>query len=272
MSFAVTGPDGRFSFNNPGGPYRLAAMSDDGYAEATPEGLAKSATLALEAWGKIKGEARIGRQPAANQVITVLRRNYQPGPPGSVHTFYSIETRTDAQGRFVFERVIPGASEVARVVVTDFGNGSQQHMGCWQEPVDVAPGQTVEVRIGGKGRPVVGRIALQAPPGVHVDWRQNQPATIEKARGFNPFRNLFGPDPRQNDRFAASIDKNGRFQVDDVPPGHYELTITIDALPASDRPGPVQELRRVKVPVDVTEGDDGSAVDLGEIPAEVKGR
>ena len=32
MSFAKTGPDGRFSFAKPGGSYRLAAMSDDGFA------------------------------------------------------------------------------------------------------------------------------------------------------------------------------------------------------------------------------------------------
>ncbi len=94
-------------------------MSDDGYGEATPETLAKSATLALQAWGKIKGEALIGRKPAANQVITVLRRDHQPGRPGAVHSFYNPETRTDAQGRFVFDRVIPGAGEVARVIVTE---------------------------------------------------------------------------------------------------------------------------------------------------------
>jgi len=149
MPFAKTGPDGRFSIGKPSGPYLLAATSDDGSAEAAPQGLAKSDTLALEAWGKIKGEARIGRRPAPNQIID--------------------------------------------------------------------------------------------------------------------------PDPRQNDRFAGSLDKDGRFRVDDVAPGHYELTVTIDPPPASDRPGPVNELGRVKVPVDIPEGADDVPVDLGEIDAEVKG-
>jgi hypothetical protein len=182
------------------------------------------------------------------------------------------EARTDAQGRFVFDRVIPGPSEVSRVVITEFGNGSQQHMGCWQEPVEVGPGQTVKVKIGGKGRAVIGRVVLKAAPGDHVDWRQNRPATIEKARGFNPLARLFGADPRQNDRFAASLDKDGRFRVDDVPPGRYELTVTIDPLATQGRPGLFAELGRVKVPVAVPEGDDDAPVDLGEIAAEVKGR
>ena len=100
-----------------------------------------------------------------------------------MHAFYSIETRTDAQGRFVFDRVIPGASEVSRVVVTEFGNGMQQHMGCWQEPVDVAPGQTVLVRIGGKGRPVVGRVVLQAAPGVTRRLAAEPAGDDRKGRG-----------------------------------------------------------------------------------------
>jgi protocatechuate 3,4-dioxygenase beta subunit len=272
MSFVKTDSEGRFSFNLPGGPYRLAVMSDYGFAESTPEEHEKSETLTLEAWGKIKGEARIGREPAANQPISVSRRNERPTPPGEVHAFYNLETRTDAQGRFVFERVIPGATEVARVVVTEFGNGMQQHMGCWQEPLDVAPGQTVEIRIGGKGRQVVGRIALKAPPRVHVDWRQNRPVTIAKVQPRELIPGFFGQDLRQNDRFAASVDKNGRFQVEDVPPGHYELNVTIDAPPAADRPGPIRELGRLRLPVNVPEGKDSEPVDLGEIAAEVKGQ
>ncbi len=260
MSFAKTGPDGRFTFDAPDGPFILAAISDDGYAELHD----KSGHLTLEAWGKVKGQAFIGRQPAANQPVSISRRDYQPLPNG-VNAFYGTNTRTDAQGRFVFDRVIPGPSEVARVVVTEFGNGSTQHMGCWQEPVDVQPGETVEVKIGGKGRPVVGRVALKAAPGVIVDWRRNRPATVQRVRGFNLL-----PGARQNDRFAASLDKDGRFRIDDVPPGHYELTVTIDAPPVLDRPGPVRALGRVRVPVDIPEGDSDAPVDLGEIAATVE--
>ena len=95
---------------------------------------------------------------------------------------------------------------VSRVVVTKLGNGMQQHMPCWPEPVDVAPGQTVVVQVGARGRPVAGRVVLPAAPGVRpVDWRQNRPVAIEKvekARGFNPFRGLFGKGPDKFDRFT----------------------------------------------------------------------
>src|SRR5262249_36321187 len=150
--------------------------------------------LSLQPWGKIKGRARIGHQPAAYQTIAWYPRGARPAGPRGVYGFYQSETRTDAQGNFAFDRVIPGAGGVSRVVITEFGDGSSQHMGCWQEPVDVAPGQTVLVRIGARGRPVVGRIALRAAPGVHVDWRQNRPATLEKAHGVGA-----APHPRPFD-------------------------------------------------------------------------
>jgi protocatechuate 3,4-dioxygenase beta subunit len=273
MSFAKTDPVGRFTFDRPAGAYILAAMSDDGYAEARPEEMEKAGRLTLKPWGKVKGRARIGRQPAVNQIISFQRRDERPAGPGGVNAFYSIETRTDTQGNFAFDRVIPGAGEVARIVVTELGNGMSQHMGCWQEPADVAPGQMVLVHIGARGRPVVGRVVVQAEPGARpVDWRQNRPATIEKPRVRNPLLGVFGQDPRQNDRFAGGLDKDGRFRIDDVPPGHYELTVMIDAPRGLNRPGMVEELGRVKVPVHVPEGSDDVPIDLGEIKAEIKGR
>ena len=75
--------------------------------ESAPDEPGKSGILALRAWGKIKGVAKIGRQPVANQTISVARRDYRPR---AVHEFYHISTRTDGQGRFAFDRVIPCSS------------------------------------------------------------------------------------------------------------------------------------------------------------------
>ena len=114
VSFTKTDPVGRFTFDRPGSAYLVVAISDDGYAEARPEDMAKSNSLTLIPWGKIKGRARIGRQPAANQIINFQLRNVRPVGPGGVSTVYSIETRTDLQGNFSFRPGDPRRREWCR--------------------------------------------------------------------------------------------------------------------------------------------------------------
>ncbi len=93
------------------------------------------------------------------------------------------------------------------------------HMPCWQEPVYVNPGQTLEVRIGGSGRPVTGRVVLGGVPESPVDWKNNEPALIEGAT-----------------QFAANLDQEGRFRIEDVPAGQYGLEVPVNA-PADTRFG-----------------------------------
>ena len=61
--------------------------------------------------------------------------------------------------------------------ITKFPGGPICTLPCWPEHVEVKPGQTVQVTIGGKGRPVIGRIVLDGTPESPVDWTQNEPVT-----------------------------------------------------------------------------------------------
>ncbi len=268
MSFAKTGPDGRFSLERRDAPYLLAATGDDGYARATSAVFEKSKTLGMVRWGKVRGEARIGRKLAADQLISFTRDDRNSWP-GRVEPAYSIQTRTDERGRFVFDRVIPGPSEVARVVVTEMGNGQSLHFPCWQERLDVAPGDIVLARIGGKGRSLIGRIKLPDSKVALVDWRRNRPATLSKLRPGAVVPPGAAQDPHWLDRFAASLDKDGRFCIDDIPPGRYTLTVPVDPLRTPDARGLARELGNVMISVHVPEGDEEVPIDLGEIEAKL---
>ena len=70
MSFAKTGPDGRFSFGQPGGPYLLAAMGDDGYFEATPETLKNPP----------RSPCKPGARSRARRGLAVWRLRTSPSP------------------------------------------------------------------------------------------------------------------------------------------------------------------------------------------------
>ena len=152
----TAGPDGRFAFTPPGEKFLLIAISDAGYADALPDEFARSGKLVLQPWGKIEGEVRIGGQPAPNQQVEFQPGPFQRGGRWFVFT-YGYTTLTDQQGRFAFDRVVPVPGTVSRSVTNAAAPLGIPASG-WQERVEVKPGQTARVRIGGKGRPVIGRV------------------------------------------------------------------------------------------------------------------
>jgi hypothetical protein len=94
---------------------------------------------------------------------------------GRTHNFtYGYTTLTDQRGQFTFDRVVPGPGTVWRIV-----NKTAAPLGFavsgWQERVEVKPTQTARVRIGGKGRPVIGRVVVDGAPEPPVDWTKNEP-------------------------------------------------------------------------------------------------
>ncbi len=259
----TTGPDGRFALTRPDDPFLLIAMGDAGYADASPEEIARSGKMMLRPWGKIEGEIRIGRQPAPYQQV-----EFQPAPferGGRPYVFTSgYTTVTDPQGRFAFDRVVPGPGIVRRYVANTAAPLGLPAWG-WQEPVEVKSNQTARVTVGGKGRPVIGRMVIDGTPEAPVDWTKNQPVAIRL-----PVDEL--KDPLGGRRFAGHIDKDGRFRIEDVPPGNYVLEVAVDATSYPPVVGAVTEIGEAKRPVTVPEAPAGRPDvphDLGTITAKL---
>ena len=122
------------------------------------------------------------------------------------------------------------------------------------------PGQTTQVRLGGKGRAVIGRVVLDGTPPEPVDWRSNDPAVLElpraeRRKATTPWRT-----------FASGFDADGRFRIEDVAPGTYELKIPVNS--PSDRTtwGPDRaRMGEAILPVTVPEGPEDQPVDVGDV-------
>ncbi len=258
-----TGPDGRFAFTAAKDKFILVALGDAGYTDASPDEFAKSDKLVLKPWGRLDGELMVGRGPKPNEVIS-----YNPvgrfgrGIPNRL--FYQYATRTDDHGRFTFERVIPGPGSVSHVVVTNFGQFSQQ-LSCGGQAVEIRPGQTTKVRIGGKGRPVIGRVVLDRTPDTPIDWTQNPPALMGRPKHENEATSAYVG-------MGSNIDKDGRFRLDDVTPGTYELTVSVNARPDSQRLARGDVIGSLRMSVTMPEvpgGQSDEPLDLGTITAKL---
>jgi beta-lactamase regulating signal transducer with metallopeptidase domain/peroxiredoxin len=242
-----TGPDGRFIFPARDDKFLLVAVSEAGYAEVSSDEFAKSGKLVLQPWGRIEGGVRIGSRFGPDQEVV-----FQPDRPNRAYFWsFGYTTRTDERGRFGFDWVIPGSGRISRSVVTKLSGGASQHMPCWPEFVEVKPAQTVQVTIGGKGRPVTGRIAVDGTPEAPIDWTRNEPVEIAW--------------------FAAHIDKDGRFRIEDIPSGRNTLDVRVNA-PSHGAGGPVigRAKRDFTLP-EMADGRSNEPLDLGTITVELEG-
>ena len=251
----TTGPDGRLTLPKHDGAFLLVVAADAGFADATSDEFAKTGKIVLQPWGRIQGQVRIGRKPAAYQSIVYVPELPQDRGDSYRMRSYLYPFTADSQGRFAVDRVIPGRGQIARVLDTPLTSAWCEHT-----PVEVKPGQTTLVRLGGKGRPVIGRVVYDGTPPEPVDWRTNDPAVLDLPRA-----------ERQNATtswatFASGFEENGRFRIEDVAPGTYDLTIPL-SLPSDKRTsgGPRDSMGEAILRVIVPEGPDDQPVDLGDV-------
>ena len=244
----MTGPDGRFSFSPPDGPYRIIALHDLGYAEASRRAVGRSARHVIEPWGRIEGTLRVGGKPSAHETVIAsvndeANEHQEPGVQNESRA------QTDDQGRFVIERVTPGDVRVSRQL-----NGAARLWAPFDQVrfyqpafVDVRPGQTARVDLVQEGgRPLVGRVVKPDAVGQAVGPKGGYGFLMPK-RSKVPYP----PDLADGERrewlaqwrfteagrtyrhrrrgfvHSLRIQPDGSFRMNEVQPGEYELQVSV---------------------------------------------
>jgi protocatechuate 3,4-dioxygenase beta subunit len=216
---ARTNASGEFTFlPQDDGPFLLLAMHDEGFAYVTRKQFAQSSSVNLQSWGRIEGTVRLGENPEANCEMW-----FTPTWPEAIKPFMEMffwEVRADGRGHFAMERVIPGPGVVTRILTPPKGAprkaASAIYHG-WERQVDVTPGETSHVLVGGTGREVVGQFELPHEES-RDDWRISGAVSVARWDVAN--------DCEDEKRFRCYgwIDQDRRFEIPDVLPGVYRLT------------------------------------------------
>jgi hypothetical protein len=76
---------------------------------------------------------------------------------------------------------------------------------------------------------------------------------------------LFGGGVDVWKSYGGSFDAEGRFRAEDVPPGRYRITVTVDAPPRAGGPTISALLGTVTHSFSVPEGDQDEPVDVGDV-------
>ncbi len=282
-----TGPDGRYEFRPQDEPSGIIVLANEGFARRSPEQLATSGTVRVEPWGRVEGTCRVGTSPVPHQKI----RLFVDGTAESSidYEFYEYEAETDEQGRFVVERVVPG--EARATTASRQGTNRGSYASLCSTTIEIKPGETTRVTIGGQGRPVIGR--LIAPGGTALplnlagargsltkksdqiemplpaDFSTWEPER-RRAYSFAWYKSPAGKASRRAMRASGlKIESDGSFRAEEILPGLYELSVTIaGAEPASQSTEEtvIRATAKRDVLVPQTPGDRNSQpLDLGSL-------
>ena len=242
----LTAADGTFPIPAYDKPFLVLILGDDLFAYASEKVLSDSPRIQARPYGKVEGRYFVGTRAISGRPLE-LSGLLQDESTMHCNLFVNQKATTDTEGRFVFERVIPIPHlRVAHRERSDSA-GLTWSLG---DPVHVTPGGTTRATIGGKGRPVIGRV--EPPEGwtQPVDFTERGGAAIDSNRPFTPyplelFRDKTTLDggywsdwserwrhtpegmAYRDSRVAAHIRlaPDGSFRIDDVPAGEYRLTI-----------------------------------------------
>jgi RNA polymerase sigma factor (sigma-70 family) len=270
-----TGGDGRFAFPPQEPPYTIVVLHDRGFAEQTIRNAdaPPAADLTVRPWGRVEGTLRIGNRPGAGQTLD-LAYGRQGDTPATI-PWWSGKATSDESGRFAFERVMPGEVSITREILLKRRATSQTVGHSHTTWVEVAPGATARVTVGGTGRPLVGKVMAHAGFAGPVDWTFSHNSLIPKE---TPIQRLIRSGARKGSHrsgggYTVKLEADGSFRVEDVEAGTYDFIIVVNEPPrdpfgAGIGHDVIATARREVIVPPMPGGRSDEPLDLGAIPVE----
>lgn len=212
-SRTVSGADGRFHFPAQDGNFELVITHPEGFAliKSGPDWSAR--IVRLEPWARVEGIYRVGKNPAAGAPIEIDVSRLESFGDGVPRMFSQHLATTGPDGRFVFERVIPGKGRIGRRIIFMVNEGATEVTSSCRIAAEFPAGKTVHIDLGGAGRPVIGRLEPRAGFTGKPRWNFASIRAMPAGAADDPDRPYF----------RVTVDRDGRFRIDDVPPGRYSL-------------------------------------------------
>jgi hypothetical protein len=208
---------GSFRFAASLGRGYLIVGHKGGYLEIDVRQTAAKSDLKLLPWGTVTGTFMVGSKTARHCNVG-LSPDLPPADSDRPRIKrFGLGMQTDAKGRFRFDRVPPGPGMLAGPRL-HFASYSSGLLISRQVPYSVAAGETIQMVLGGTGRPVTGKLAF--PEGVRpaFGWRMGIGRLTDSDSVVYRFE----------------INRDGTFRIEDIPAGRYELRIDFRSLVPGD--------------------------------------
>jgi hypothetical protein len=258
-----TDAEGRFKLPTEPDSAALLVVHDSGVKELSYSEFQRSPEVVLNRWGRIAGRVLWKDKPGAHAEVTLSVHRDEFGYPGMIASYAT--TRTDKEGRFLFERALPGQTQMSLPTIVanpEAGGATQIILPTQLIHVDVKAGDPTRVLIGGQGRMVRGQLTGRDswkgvtlrihPTAPHIGF----PGDDAAWKAFGELRQ--SPIGPLLFRDKESVNADGTFEIADMLPGDYQLFVSAPDIEN------FAAYRQVSIEPETPDAKP-AAVDLGEI-------
>jgi thiol-disulfide isomerase/thioredoxin/uncharacterized GH25 family protein len=281
--------DGKFTLAPVKDDFLLVVVHDSGQARITKEQWKTAdGQIKLEPWAKIEGTVKIGAKSGVNETVSLwMQEEFRENGP---RLYQQNEVKTDPTGHFVFDRVFPGKAGLQRQIAL----GANMTGAAISKRIVAEAGKTIEVTLGGAGRPVVGRVALPAdmperwvvmqssissnmkfekPPtpanfdDLSPEEKQKWVETWQKSDEGKAFQARASKLQESRRDYGFRMAPDGSFRVEDVEPGSYVVRVGLAQPPVGSTCGWGDEIGSASTEFTVPEIPGGRSDQPFELPS-----
>jgi hypothetical protein len=218
---------GRFQFGSHEADYTVFVFAKSGFAHVPKskfdQDSGKPLKIRVKPWARIEGVVRTADQKPDRSAQVKFEFTGAMGGQSffGEHCYFDYHTKTNSDGKFVFDRVPPDTEvTVYRTVPIRHGRMTTIGRGA-SAAFELAQGQTRQIMLGMDGRRVTGRVVVDAD--VEADWQY-------VLGSFQTLDKSTKEEITYQSPASFQIQKNGSFQIDGVSPGRYRLFIRAEQL------------------------------------------
>ncbi|MCA9013565.1 MAG: TlpA family protein disulfide reductase, partial [Planctomycetaceae bacterium] len=235
--------DGVFLHGTQTTRFAVVAATEEGYAEKYLQPRERVGDLKLKPWSRVEGTLIQDGKPVPDASIMLQPIRQLGGDNPHVQDNY--QTRTDLEGKFVLERVPPVPSVVSSWLSSwnDFPITSNQSI-----PLDLQPGKTRSVKLGGDGLQVDGKVRLLGDGADKIEFRYGIHTLVRVDAGQIPVPEHaknglkhkageqqayeeklsgVGGDLQGMEQHSVKLNPDGSMLINGVRPGRYRFLLKV---------------------------------------------
>jgi hypothetical protein len=267
-SLLLADKEGRFSMPADDDIHTVMVVHSSGFAQFSRAALSDQDFIQLQPWGRLEGTVLSGGKPAVGREFSLEFAEINSTDLWFGYTAY--RAKSDEAGKFIFPLVPPGKLKLLRIIPVKNGWSNKP-----EKDVEIRPGETTQVAIGGEGYTVTARVRW--PAGFDQNSLQHLMATV--CTPTPAYLIELAKDPARRDRlqempevqafknsrkeFRMGYSGDGEVSAEEVTPGEYMLSIYAflrDPESKTNMTGLVGEVR-ITVPANPPHGK----IDVGEV-------